>query len=127
MTKARFEGPLDVRWTDRKKEGRIVRKLLDDLTFVCEIDGVEHRVTAPRGFLTDFASVPPVARKFIHPAGPYAPAAVIHDWLYINKIGERETADRIFLEAMKVLGVRWYTRSTIFRAVRLFGQRGWGR
>lgn len=125
--KAFFTGPMDVRYNDQWKQGRRVRTILNTFGFTCYLDGNRKSVVVRRGFKTDFASVPPVVRKFIPPSGRYAQAAVVHDYLYLNKIGDRETADRIFLEAMKVAGVRWYTRSIMFRSVRMFGNNGWGR
>lgn len=120
-------GSLSVRFTDRRKSGRRIWELTEPLQFSCVIDDRLQTVRVRRGFKTDFASVPLVVRKFIHPVGPYAPATVIHDYLYINQIGDRLTADRIFLEAMKASRVNPITRSLIYRAVRMFGAGGWGR
>lgn len=127
MTKAHFYGPLDVRLTQERKQGRLVWKLLRPLWFEHTIHGEPRAVYTPSGFLTDFASVPLVARKLIPPTGPYAAASVVHDWLYINKIGTRKEADDIFLQAMEASGVNWVTRSVIYRTVRAFGASGWGR
>lgn len=125
--KARFVGPVDVRFTETRKRGRRVYKLLSPLVFEYTKGRSTNAIKVPTGFLTDFASVPPVARKFIPPIGRYASASVVHDWLYVNKIGKRSTADRVFLLAMKAAGVSWPTRSIIYRAVRLFGAKGWGK
>lgn len=127
MTEARFVGPVAVKFTEQRKQGRQVYSLLAPLVFEWKKGRSTNSVTVPRGFLTDFASVPPVARKFIPPVGPYAPATVIHDWLYKNKINDRKRADDVFLLAMKACGVNWITRSIIYRACRLFGWKGWGK
>lgn len=127
MTKARFHGSLDVRLTQQRKRGRLVWRLLMPLWFEHTVSGEPQVVYVPSGFLTDFASVPIVARKLIPSTGPYAAASVVHDWLYINKIGTRKEADDIFLQAMEASGVKWVTRSVIYRAVRMFGSSGWGR
>lgn len=79
-------------------------------------------ITVPKGFITDGASIPQVFWSVLSPFDNYFGAAVIHDYLYTYNIGfNREQADLIFKEAMFNLGVPWYTREVIFRAVRIFG------
>lgn len=78
-------------------------------------------VYVPAGFETDFASVPRLFWRLYPPTGQYGKAAVVHDYLYRGSGVSRELADKIFLEAMECLKVHWWTRHTIYRAVRLFG------
>ena len=74
------------------------------------------------GFLTDFASVPKLMWNILPPTGKYGKAAVVHDYLYRTKgIATKDQADHVFLEAMTALGVGWWTRNTMFRAVHWFG------
>ncbi|GAB1388984.1 MAG: hypothetical protein AMXMBFR78_33920 [Rubrivivax sp.] len=76
----------------------------------------------PAGFLTDFASIPRVLWSLIgHPAGRYAQAAVLHDWLLEQPAVPRAEADRVFLEAMAVLGVPRLQRWLMWAAVRAWG------
>jgi hypothetical protein len=92
-------------------------------------------VSVPQGFKTDLASVPWVLRWLFPPAGPWAKAAVLHDWGYCGGTislpdGGQITPTRfwwdvIFLEAMAVLEVPRLTRWAFFVAVRAFGGRGW--
>lgn len=90
-------------------------------------------ITVPAGFVSDFASVPWFADGLFPSFGPYAPAAIIHDWLYANggKVREgtftRKQADDLFLEIMAELGISWWKRSLMYRAVRLGGGSGWAR
>lgn len=86
------------------------------------------------GFTTDFASIPRFAWSIIgHPAGEHGKAAVVHDWLYqhpddgVKTEGarSRRRCDQIFLEAMKVLGIGWWKRSTMYFAVRVGGRGAW--
>lgn len=89
-------------------------------------EGSDERIEVPEGFKTDFASVPRAFWWLFPPDGRYTNAAIIHDYLYYTKgFGRysRKQADLIFLEAMKVLGVPYLQRKTIYRAVRLFGPR----
>lgn len=82
-------------------------------------------ITVPKGFITDFASVPVVANWFIPKSGQYDPAAVIHDWLYFKKDRPRSECDGIFCEAMKVLGVSKSKAQTMYIALRTFGWIAW--
>lgn len=59
----------------------------------------------PAGFQTDFASIPQALWSLVgDPGGPWAPAAVVHDFLYRSGIVPRAEADRTFREAMADLG-----------------------
>lgn len=88
------------------------------------------KVIIPKGFETDFASVPRLFWIFFPPSsGKYVQAAVIHDYLYeggyVFKYGEAMTvsykeADEIFLEAMTVLGTPTWQKYPIFYAVRFY-------
>lgn len=81
-------------------------QLTRPLIYYSEIAGLT--IIAPKGFVTDFASVPrfPVA-YWLFGSKANAPA-VIHDRLYRFGDVPRILADRIFNEAMKVDG-KWVT------------------
>nr|DAS31626.1 MAG TPA: Protein of unknown function (DUF1353) [Caudoviricetes sp.] len=81
-------------------------------------------VVVPKGFRTDYASVPRIFRNIINSYGKHGRAAVVHDWLYSNQCKidiTREEADKIFLEIMKECGVGSIKRNLMYRMVRLFG------
>ncbi len=82
-------------------------------------------VTAPEGFVTDFASIPRVFWSLLRPDGLYAYAAVIHDYLYWQQTIDRESSDNILGFAMEDFGVDFVTRTAIHRAVSLFGRAAW--
>ena len=84
-------------------------------------------IEAPRGFETDFASVPRLFWRIVPPWGRYSPAAVIHDYLYCTGMVSRPMADRAFLSIMERLGVAPWKRLTMYWAVRLFGRPAWER
>lgn len=100
------------------------------------VDGPEY-VQVPTGFLTDFTSIPRGLWNLLPPTGRYGKAAVVHDFLYqdrvirsgtlVFRLCDRGEADKIFLEAMGVLGVGWLTRHTIYAGVRLGGWLPWNR
>lgn len=78
----------------------------------------------PAGFATDMASIPRAMWSVIgHPADKYAPAAVLHDWLYTSRVVSRAQADALFSEAMAALGVGRVRRTVMWAAVRVFGSR----
>ena len=89
--------------------------------------GSNDRVTVEIGFITDFASVPQVFWSILPPDGQYTQAAVLHDWLYLKQTRTRKEADKIFLEAMEVLGVAWWKRNIMYQAVRLFAWIPWNK
>lgn len=79
-------------------------------------------IVVPKGFETDFASVPRLPLAFWLTGDTAHQAAVVHDFLYVKGTGTKEEADSIFLEAMKVIGVPLWRRQLMYAAVRLFGR-----
>lgn len=76
--------------------------------------------TIPRGFLTDFDSIPRLPVIFSTFKGRARAAALVHDYLY--SIGfDRYESDRIFLRMMVAEGVLCRHALPIFWGVRLFG------
>lgn len=121
MTK--FEDALDVRPLDDGKNWLV----LDDFFYDTDVSmtrGNLHRVVVPKGFVTDFASIPrPLWAIVGGPAdGKYRKIAVVHDWLYRTPgLATRGQADAVLLEGMKVSGCSWWTRSVIYAGVRVGG------
>jgi hypothetical protein len=93
--------------------------LLAPLRYYSEILGAE--IVAPKGFLTNFSSVPAPFRIFISGHGKDRWAATIHDYIYGSGIYPRKLADQIFQEAMQVSGVNFFKRKAMYRAVRTGG------
>lgn len=85
-------------------------------------DNPDDVIRVPAGYVTDLASVPRVLWSIFPPHGRYAKAAIIHDWMYDIGLRTKREADRIFLDAMKVLKVPAWRRSLMYIAVRLFGK-----
>lgn len=87
-------------------------------------------VRIPRGYVTDFASVPLIAvwatGLDLQALGPWAWAALVHDWLYaIGEPGLREIADDCFRERLDLDDVHRGTAAMLYRAVRLGGAGGY--
>ncbi len=74
-------------------------------------------VTIPKGFITDFASSPRITWIFFPPDGRYTQAAVLHDYLIKTKQYSRVKTNKVFLEAMEVLGVPRYKRLIMYWCV----------
>ena len=79
------------------------------------------KVTIREGFITDLGSIPNIVKGVVRGSeNRYNRAYVIHDGMY-RKGYDRKISDDILDEALKVLGMGWYTRSKIYYPLRLFG------
>ena len=105
------------------KIGTNLWKLRDDLTYV----NSKYRITAKAGMETDFASIPRAFWSVIgSPAmGRYTSSSVIHDILYMTEAIGRKEADDLFLEMLKVDGVGYFKRYSMYWAVRAGGWAVW--
>jgi hypothetical protein len=82
-------------------------------------DGKPLKVVVPDKYTTDLASIPRIFRLLFAKNGRHRPAAVPHDFLCrLGMEFPRRLADRIFLEAMKVVGVKRWKRYPMYWAVR---------
>lgn len=52
--------------------------------------------TIPKKFISDGASIPRPLWWFSHPFAELLEASIVHDWLYENAIGTKDTADAAF-------------------------------
>lgn len=120
-----FTTPLIVKVLDKHKF-----ELFKSFTFRLGKDAI----TVPRGFVTDFASVPKAFWSIIPPYGKHTKAAVLHDYLYqyhgFVSGGQiisytRKESDQIFLRAMETLGVNQIKRWVMYQGVRIFGSHTW--
>lgn len=93
-------------------------RLNDFFVYISKKNG---SIFVPKGFKTNFASVPKIFRNIVEPWGKHGKAAVVHDYLYSKKLFERKKSDKIFLEIMEYCGVGWLKRHLMYRLVRLFG------
>ena len=93
-------------------------------------------ITAPPGYITDFASVPRIFWTLFPPYDPYYGApAIIHDFGYStqgtflipNFQLSRAGVDHLFLGAMKIQDTEWWRREIIYRAMRLGGGFVWSK
>jgi hypothetical protein len=120
---AAFLSELEVR-----KIGERTWMLLSDLIFYSEL--YQGIFIAPRGFQTNFASIPQVAFALCPPIGWYDYAAVIHDAGYVNALVTPENeriftikavVDNLFFEGMAAKHVNPFVRQAMYQAVKAFG------
>ncbi len=82
-------------------------------------------VIVPRGFVTDFLSIPRPLRLLLPKTGDYGDAAVVHDYLYWRQDCTRLQSDNIMAMGMMESGVPAVTLRTIQIGVRIGGDDGW--
>jgi len=117
-----FTSPLDIRFLDLSLSEKPFM-LLSEFTYYVGEEGSGHAIIVPKGYRTDFASVPRFLHRVVPPIGRHGKAAVIHDWLCDSRpegMTSRRAAD-IMLEAMEVLGVKKSKRWVMYRGVRIGG------
>lgn len=96
---------------------------LEGLGYPCTENSALHYVIVPKGFCTDFGSVPQLFQGIISPVGNASKAYVLHDFLCVlSREGRlsRACADRIFKEALKQVNVKPLMREILYKAVRLY-------
>jgi hypothetical protein len=99
------------------------------------------RFTVPRGFTTDFSSVPRLPLAYLLAGNTADAAGVVHDYLYRTARETRAVADAVYSEAMRepvrflgtlrveLLDIRpepAWRRGLMWLAVRLGGRRAYG-
>lgn len=119
-----FLNLLDVRLVDPgANDGTGQWLLLNEFSY--RSDRLGSVVTVPRGFSTDFASVP---RQSIVMWGLYGGrgmrAAVVHDYITRQRLFHREKCDRVFLEAMLADGMPFAKALPMYLAVAAYTASG---
>lgn len=113
------------------KQNRRIAALAATFGFVAYLPGRRHiAVAVPKGYVTDFASIPGWIQWLIAPFGRHSEAAVVHDWLYtLGTKGDRKArkiADLTFRRALAIVGVKFFRRNLMYWAVRIGGASGFG-
>lgn len=100
-------------------------ELLSDLVYETDVAMMyflpTFKITVPRGFVTDFASVPRVPIIYSLFGDRAHREAVVHDYLYQTHFVPKALADKVFLEAMKARGKGWFVRFGMYLGVVLGG------
>lgn len=87
----------------------------------------EEIIVVPKGFKTDFASIPRIFWPIISPIDTHGKAAVIHDYCYSIGHYNKTKCDLIFKEALRVLKVPEWKIFCMYWCVWLFGWIVWWR
>ena len=84
-------------------------------------------VCVKNGFEFDGCSIPRALWRLCGEPfeAPRVSAALAHDWLYAAHVCDRETADGIFREICKMVGVGAIRRNVEYWALRMFGGVAW--
>lgn len=81
-------------------------------------------IDIPKGFNTDFGSIPQLFQSLVSPIGSPTRAYVLHDYLlnlYLQgKISKRKVCDKTFRTALKNEGVGMVRRSFMYLCVRAY-------
>lgn len=83
------------------------------------------RISVPKGFVTDFASIPRIFWAILPPDDEYVTAAIIHDWLYWNQSTTRQQADQALKDSMTELGIGSFKGWAIYQGVEKAGTSAW--
>ena len=84
---------------------------VEDMIYV--IGSTSERIVVPKGFVTDFASIPqPLWSLGLTPDGQYSRAAVVHDYLYWSQGCTRAQSDRLLVSR----SILYTTTASIFPA-----------
>ena len=96
---------------------------LEGLAYPDSLDRSLRYIIVPKGFSTDFGSVPQLFQGIISPVGNASKAYVLHDFLCVLAHDgrlSRANADRIFKEALKQVQVKPLMVDILYKAVRLY-------
>lgn len=81
-------------------------------------------INIPKGFNTDFGSIPQLFQSLVSPIGSPTKAYVLHDYLlslYLQgKISKRKICDKTFRTALRNEGVNMPRRSFMYLCVRAY-------
>ena len=107
----------------------ILKEDLFILLEAIEVKALNYTIIVKEGFDFDGASIPKsLWGIFGNPlSGDFRIAALVHDVLYASQVLPRKVCDDIFLELMKIHGVSYAKRYSMYLAVRSTGSFAWNK
>lgn len=109
-------------FTAHLEEGTDRVKLYKDFTVSFHLDGVDHKITVPKNYITDGSTIPRVFWRIYTPFYTEARwASCVHDYIYsdLYRVYTKELADNLLKNMMLHDGASEWTASVFYRAVRL--------
>lgn len=124
--------PKDILVRNKADGSQYPFELEDDFIFLWEHKGAlkgygqdVYEIKVPKGYLTDFASIPRVFQGIFNAVNDVAPASIVHDWCYSVELFERRICDQVLYDGLRANGVGWLRAKTIYAAVRSGGWTSW--
>lgn len=96
-----------------------------DMDYKYTTENLTLTIKVPKGFVTDFASIPSFLFWLIKKDGPILIPAVLHDYLYATNLLNKTVSDSLFFQLMETYKVSKLKRHLVFLAVLLLGRRSW--
>jgi len=108
------------------EDGKISRgEVITQTTLLWESSDDKNNVQVPAGFVSDLASLPWFVRPLLSKLGRHQRGAILHDWLYRNKLHDKAWCDEQFKLAMVEDGVVYWRRKVIMTGLAAGGWVGW--
>jgi hypothetical protein len=95
-------------------------KLDLDFSMIIASHGMEQRVTVPKGYDTDYATIPIICQLVLGNRDDWAEAAVLHDWLCTTHV-PRFICNAWMRSALFCLGAPRWKQLAFFYGLMLFG------
>lgn len=100
-------------------------KVQQPFVYIYNEDGIYEEILVPKGFITDYGSIPQIFQNIIPKDDEMSGAYVVHDLIYASELFSRKICDDILLKAFQELGAGWLKRNTVYSAVRTCGWNVW--
>lgn len=121
--------PEQIEYIDISKTEDLLMELATDVIFKFKYLGIEYQITVPKGFTTDFGSVPKIVRPFISNTGKFNESYVLHDYCYskdyIGPDFSKEDADCLLWLNLLDAGMNEIKANLVYDAVKVFGDSHW--
>lgn len=120
--------PSKIKYLDLSTGEDVRFQVLDEVKYVFKVGNYEERsITVPRGYITDFASVPKIFRGIVSNIGGYNCISLLHDYLYTTHLTGRVEADFILGCLTHEFGLSYFKSYLVWTAVRVGAWYAWSK
>lgn len=105
-------------WLLRKLPNTKFWVVMEEFYWFVDYQNKTNKITVPKWFTTDLASIPRILWLFFDKSKFIAP--IFHDYLYNSRVVSRKDADLIMLEALNVEWAWFIERNCYYIWVRLW-------